>query len=259
MAAHLTARGHCVLAVDTLGTGGSTRPEDGDLVTMDAAARALAAAAGEAGRLLGGRLAVVGIGHSLGAAVTVAAQAATPYSDGTAPFCAIAVLGYSPARQSVPEAGRPGAARAVRAAVLAALTEADPLLWSDSYVRFSRAATRDFAHQPDVPRDVVLAAERDQVAVPRGLAVDFGITGPALRDAAAVRVPVFLGFGERDAAARPDDEPGHYPASPDVTLHVLRGSGHCQYTASARTVLWDRLDAWVTPVIAAQKGTRGQS
>jgi alpha-beta hydrolase superfamily lysophospholipase len=264
MAAHLTARGHYVLAVDTLGTGGSTRPADGDLVTMDVAARALAGAVAEAadetGREFGGWRSVIGIGHSLGAAVTVAAQAVPAHaglaSGQAGPFDAIAVLGYSPTWRSVPAAGLDPADRQ---AVLAALTEADPPLWSGSYIRFGRAATRDFAHFPDVPDAVIRAADRDQLPVPRGLAVDFGITGPALRAATAVQVPVYLGFGERDAAARPDEEAARYPASQGVTLHMLPGSGHCQYTASARAVLWDRLDQWVNSVTAAREGIRGQS
>jgi alpha-beta hydrolase superfamily lysophospholipase len=257
MAAHLTARGHYVLAVDTLGTGSSAAPPNGDLVTMDTVARALADAASAASRLLaeagGGRIAVIGLGHSLGGAVTVAAQSLAE------PFAAVAVLGYSPAWRSVPSAGSAGtSAAALRPAVLTELTAADPALWSSSYVRFGREATRDFSHWPDVPADVVLAADGDQVAVPRGLAADFGMTGPAGHAAARVRVPLFLGFGERDVTDRPHAEPGHYPASRDVTLHVLAGSGHCQYTASGRQQLWNRLDQWITTVIASREDTHGQ-
>lgn len=257
MAAHLTASGHYVLAVDTLGTGSSAKPANGDLVTMDVAARALADASSAAQQLLteacDGHITVIGLGHSLGGAVTVSAQALAE------PFAAIAVLGYSPGWRSVPSAGTPGtSAASLRQAVLAELTAADLALWSSSYVRFGRDATRDFSHWPDVPADVVLAADGDQVAVPRGLAADFGMTGPAGHAAARVRVPLFLGFGERDVTERPHAEPGHYPGSRDVTLHVLAGSGHCQYTASARQLLWNRLDQWITSVIASQEDTHGQ-
>jgi alpha-beta hydrolase superfamily lysophospholipase len=257
MAAHLSKCGHYVLAVDTLGTGSSVRPENGDLVTMDAAAAALADASSVARKMLaeasGPRITVIGLGHSLGGAITVAAQAQAE------PFAALAVLGYSPAWRSVPAAGRPGTHTApLRQAVLAELTEADPALWSSSYVRFDREGTRDFNHWPDVPADVVVAADDDQVPVPRGLAVDFGMTGPASHAAAQVRVPLFLGFGERDATDKPHAEPGHYPASRDVTLHVLAESGHCQYTASGRQRLWNRIDRWITSVIALQEDTHGQ-
>ena len=71
-------------------------------------------------------------------------------------------------------------------------------------------------------------------------------------------LPLFLGFGERDAIDKPHAEPGHYPASRDVTLHVLAESGHCQYTASGRQRLWNRIDRWITSVIALQEDTHGQ-
>jgi pimeloyl-ACP methyl ester carboxylesterase len=265
MAAWLTGRGHHLLAVDTLGTGDSTRPPDGDQVTMDAAARALAAAASSARQLLAGAVTVIGLGHSLGGGVTVAAQEMGA-QDGAVPFAAVAVLGYSPAWCSVPAAGQPeprgggpGVAARVRHEVLAELTAADPGLWADSYVRFTREAIRGFCHQPDVPADVIRAADRDQAPVPRGLAADFGITGPALRAAAAVRVPVFLGFGERDVPAHPHEEPRHYPGSQDVTLHILAGSGHCQYTASSRALLWARLDQWIASIIVSREDPDGQS
>jgi hypothetical protein len=175
------------------------------------------------------------------------------------PFAAIAVLGYSPGWRSVPSAGQPTASPAtLRQAVLAELTAADPALWSSSYVRFGREGTRGFSHQPDVPADVVQAADRDQVAVPRGLATEFGMTGPAAHAAERVRVPLFLGFGERDVTDRPHAEPGRYPGSRDVTLHVLAGSGHCQYTASARQLLWNRINHWITTVIASREDTHGQ-
>ena len=257
MAAHFTARGHYVLAVDTLGTGSSAAPPNGDLVTMDIAARALADASAAARKLLteagAGRITVIGLGHSLGGAITVATQALAE------PFAAVAVLGYSPSWRSVPSAGRPETSAAtLRPAVLAELTAAHPALWSSSYVCFGREATRAFSHWPDVPADVVLAADGDQVAVPRGLATDFGMTGPARQAAARVRVPLFLGFGERDVTDRPHDEPGYYPASRDVTLRVLAGSGHCQYTASSRQQLWNRLDQWMTTVITSREDTHGQ-
>jgi hypothetical protein len=247
---------------------------------MDGAAQALAAAAYAAPGLVDWPVTTIGLGHSLGGGLTVAAQAraaragtAQPRAGqpqagqpGAGPFAAVAALGYSPAWCSVPAAGRteaggngPGAGASAREAVLAELTAADPRRWSGSYIRFSRQATRGFCHGPDVPADVVRAADRDQLPVPRGLAIDHGITGPALRAAAAVRVPVFLGFGERDVAERPHEERRHYPGSRDVTVHVLPGSGHCQYTASSRALLWERLDQWITSIIVSREDPRGQS
>src|SRR5262249_3287592 len=47
--------------------------------------------------------------------------------------------------------------------------------------------------------------------------------------AARVRVPVFLGIGERDITGPPHEVVASFPASRDVTLHVLPGTGHSHF------------------------------
>src|SRR3954452_1454424 len=99
-AEHLTAQGFVVLAVDHLGVGASTKPADGDRVdfeTMSAAAASFIAQAramaADASPELGGRplgsLPFIGVGHSLGACLTVVTQARHRCYD------AVALLGFT--------------------------------------------------------------------------------------------------------------------------------------------------------------------
>jgi pimeloyl-ACP methyl ester carboxylesterase len=63
-------------------------------------------------------------------------------------------------------------------------------------------------------------------------------------------VPVFLGFGAAlDVSPNPHSEPANYTGSPDVTLYLVPGSGHCHNFASHRTQLWDRIATWVSTVV----------
>ena len=227
MAAHLSALGHSVAMVDLLNTG--------DAATMEAAGVALA----EVTRHLIEESAasfVVGLGHSLGAAVTVRAAADRD------PFDAVAVLGYSPAWVSVPlTADRPSSLQAIRAWTRAQLT--DPL-WDSPEVHFPRSLDDPFSFYPDVPIEARIAALADEVPVPRALALDFGIPEPAHAAAAAVRRPVLLAFGSTDASAAPASEERLYSSSPAVCTVILEGSAHVHHVSSDRLLLWDRLHDW---------------
>src|SRR5438105_9690100 len=99
-AEHMAATGFLVLAADHLGVGASSKPADGDLVnfeTMSAAAASfvaqvrsmLADGAAEFGARPLGSVPIVGVGHSLGASLTVVTQAAHRCYD------AVALLGFN--------------------------------------------------------------------------------------------------------------------------------------------------------------------
>ena len=239
LAGFLAARGHTVVTVDLLGVGpGSPR---GDEVTMAAAGEALTAVT--RGLLRGasarGIHRVVGLGHSLGGAVTARAAADSGIFD------AVALLGYSPAWRSVPDAAdRPVGEAEVRRWTFDRLRESDPRLWGDEAISFP-TGDGGFAHLADVPEAVREAAADGAPPVPRGIAVDFGIPEPALAAAAAIRQPVLLAFGGVDASTDPATEPDWYPASPAVTLVRLPGSAHCHHVSADRHELWNRLDDWI--------------
>jgi pimeloyl-ACP methyl ester carboxylesterase len=99
-------------------------------------------------------------------------------------------------------------------------------------------------HWDDVP-EAVIAAD-SALAGQRSGAISCATMVPDgfAADAAAIDVPVFLGFGERDISPDPRAEAAAYRSSPDITLQVLPGSAHCHNYASTRVRQWGRLAAW---------------
>jgi alpha-beta hydrolase superfamily lysophospholipase len=227
MAEHLTRHGHVVVTVDQFGVGDSTRPADGAYVTVDAVAdvhHATCSALRES--LAAGTLAadlppiaaasLTGIGHSIGGSLLVVQQA----RHGS--FDRIAVLG----------------------------TTLLPREWGgefafdveSGYAVFDRSALRSGFYWDDVPDDVIEADARHETTMPVGVVPASDV---AAAEAAAVRVPVFVGFGERDVSPDPRSEIALYTGSTDLTLHILSRSGHCSNFASGRRALWNRIAGWI--------------
>ena len=89
--------------------------------------------------------------------------------------------------------------------------------------------------------------------VTRRSAMQSSVPGITAEAATEIEVPVFLGYGEVDVSTDPHAEPAFFSRSPDITLYLLAGSGHCHNMAATRRVLWERLldwcDAVATPVL----------
>ena len=104
-------------------------------------------------------------------------------------------------------------------------------------------------HLDDVPPAVVEADTASTLTVvPRRCAATSMVPGVAIEAAAKIEVPVLLAYGDVDVSPQPRAEPGFFPASRDITLFLLRDSGHCHNMAGTRHVLWDRLARWVAEV-----------
>jgi len=236
------ARGFPVVAFDVLGTGASSRPGREIELTDQAAATALAVeqlpdAVGHAGPF-------VGVGHSMGAYVAIFQQAAHRS------YAAVAILGTT--NREVEPLGLPE--EVVRAAATAegraALVEQAAAAMPDPYIEGGREPLLAWFHLADVPRAVVEADNATTLTVvPRRCGAAGGTPGIAVEAAAAIDVPVFLAYGDVDVSPSPHGEPAFYPSSPDVTLYVLRGSGHCHNMASSRRLLWERLARWFGTVV----------
>jgi pimeloyl-ACP methyl ester carboxylesterase len=238
-AMQLAARGILAVAIDSLGTGKSSIPEDGNRVTLDVAASAVAEVArqlrtqAEAGTLPGipaGTPAVVGIGHSMGGCVMTLQQGAHETCD------AVAILGFS--CQYIRTAVDPATGQRLRPRIPA----------GPGYNRSDPREHRERFYTPSVPLAVIEAQETARVAMPNGVA-EVLIPGRSAPDAARITTPVLLGFGETDVSPDPYAEPSYYRSSPDVTLLVLPDSAHCHNSASGRIGFWHRIGDWIEATI----------
>lgn len=249
-AAQMTARGFIVMALDHLGLGDSTRPVDGYALLPELIARANAhATAALLARLHDGTLHAavpalpglrsLGVGHSMGAMLTVLQQAHARQHAG------IALLGFSTRGlpQYVPADVREVASDP--AAVRARLVEFARRLFVVPYprIRSSGNGAEVYGSATADPRGVAAlkAATDCLLPVPAFLSM---IPGNVASEAAQVDVPVLLMLGDRDMAGPPHDAPAAFRASPDVSLVVLPGTGHSHFLFDSRTTLFDRLAHW---------------
>jgi pimeloyl-ACP methyl ester carboxylesterase len=255
-AEHMTAQGFLVLAADHLGVGASTKPADGDRVnlgTMSAAAASFAAQVrsmlADGSAEFGGRplpsVPIIGVGHSLGACLTVVTEARHRCYD------AVALLGFTHGQKEVSvtavgaEEREPTADDDKR--LETAIEQARAFFgdtWDDIYAFAPREPNHAWLHRPDVPAAVIAADDEKAVRWPRQSYVEALLAGHSARFAAQLECNVFLGFGDHDVPPFPHADVAFYPRSSDVTLYVLRNSAHCHNFASSRELLWDRIGLW---------------
>ncbi len=234
MARHFADRGIIVMAIDCLGSGESAQAEAAGNIVWETLAHAHHNAVTHLlGALAAGTLAppipalphlsTIGIGHSLGG-MLVALQQARYRS-----FDRIAVLGWSNLGINLPADAR-----------IATLDV------TGTYAFGSKALRREF-HMADVPAEVLATtAERENLPVSLALAAQAADRAAVAAAVAAIEVPVFLGFGEKDTSSTPRGEPGCYKGATDITLFILEGSAHCHNFSSNRVLLWDRILHWLS-------------
>jgi alpha-beta hydrolase superfamily lysophospholipase len=257
-AEHLAEQGYLVVALDHLGTGGSSDPQRSGSVGLrmlaagDAEAVAQLSARLRDGTLVPGlpplRLAVIGVGHSMGSCLTtmVAAQAS--------PYDAVALLGYGVQVSNVLDEADGGGDLAARMnqseAVFRQLNGVGP---DEVSCVVPREQLRQLFHAPDVPGDVIAADDAAESRVPVRAASEVITPGYVAEFAGAVDVPVFLALGSHvDVSPDPYTEVANYRASRDVTLYVVEGSAHCHNFSGGRIALWDRMAAWIASVVAPE-------
>jgi pimeloyl-ACP methyl ester carboxylesterase len=107
-----------------------------------------------------------------------------------------------------------------------------------------RSVLRPQFHFDDVPDDVVSADDAHATVLPRAALHAVAATPLGRPLAAAIDVPVFQGWGERDNTPDPHRDGAYFGSCPDYTLFVLPRSGHCHNLATTREALWDRLVGW---------------
>ena len=239
----MEARGFAVVTIDPLGWGESSRPRDGFALVPEAVAAAHARAVDALAQQLPAGLRRIGVGHSLGALLTIVQQAEHESFD------ALVLLGATTrglrvvlSDEELAYAERPEAARAelVRLAKKRSGGEA----WFTLPLAARAGAIFNGGADP-----AALAAMRsiacDVVSV---LALFSMLPGVSAPWAERVRVPVFLGVGERDITGPPHELPAAFPASRDVTLHVQPGASHSHFAFPSCEGLFERVAAFVSNV-----------
>jgi pimeloyl-ACP methyl ester carboxylesterase len=241
----LTARGFAVATLDSLGWAESSRPRDGFALVPEVVAAANAQAAEALAAGLPAGLPRIGVGHSLGALLTIVQQAEHESFD------ALVLLGATTrglrvvlSDEELAYADRPEAARAelVR---LARKRSGD-----DGWFELPAAARAGAIFDGGADPAALAAMRAIGCEVVSVLALFSMIPGCSAPWAERVRVPVFLGVGERDITGPPHELPAAFPASPDVTLHVQPVAGHSHFAFATCEGLFERVAAFVGNVEA---------
>lgn len=256
-ARQMAGRGYLVVTLDHAGIGDSDKPADSYALTPERVMQANAQATAQvleqlrSGALLPQfgplpQLRSVGVGHSMGAMFTVLQQA------GHAQHAAIAVLGFS--SRGLPEYVSPRVKELAAESVAAVRAELVPLarrMFVSDYPEIKGSPTSNsiFAGAKADPRGVeaIKAARAPLLPVPAFFSMVPGNIAP---EAAEIRVPVFLGIGERDMVGDPHQVPTAFTRSPDVTLFIQPEAGHSHFLFASRHALYRRLDAWARSVLA---------
>lgn len=250
-AAQMTRRGFIVIALDHLGLGDSSRPADGYALTPELIAQANQNVTAEIllrlreGRLAEGQPALpklrsIGVGHSMGAMLTILQQFHGRQHAG------IALLGFSTRGlpQFVPADVRELASDPERAR--ARLVEFARRMFVQPYpvIRSSRGGNEELYGSASAdPRGVAALKQATDCLLPVPAFLSM-IPGNVAIEAAQIDVPVFIGLGERDMAGSPHEVPCAFPQSRDVTLHILPEAGHSHFLFPSRTLLFDRIERW---------------
>lgn len=286
-AAYHTARGWIFVACDHLGFGESTIPPD-DLLDLDVIAAGNDATVKHVmeriatGTLTDGLPPVanatcLGIGQSMGGCFAVVAQGNHETFDG------IGVLGYSgihtvvPTRPGQPAAVWPWVSRRSKLAApkifnLAQLAASQGPQLGDSAAlqAAARAGEHPFQwsfHYDDQPADIVALDMQASAGLIDPLPEWRSATTPACGlymvapgavaiEAASIRVPVFIGVGERDVVPDPWAEPKAFKSASDIQLYVCPRMAHMHNFAHTRTQFWARIHNWGEGV-AAQRALAG--
>lgn len=263
-AEYAAARGMIVIAVDNLGTGASRSSAPAAALTAATVAAANEHAFAEAiAALRDGSFAprvravpepvTIAVGHSMGAMLSVVAQATTARHAG------LAVLGFS-------THGLPTVLSAAELALTAPERHLDELV-SLAMARFTA---------PPAPHDEIVGfrfpfhLDDSPVAARRALAatgtrllpvpaLQSMLPGNVTEAAAAVEVPVFIGIGDHELWVSLADLVSQFPATNDVTAYLLEQAAHTHTIATTRHQLWARLCHWAAGVAESRPGAAGPS
>lgn len=254
-ARQMAARGFVSVLVDPLGVGESSRPADSYALSAELLAEANGYVTEQVlHKLRKGtinnniadipKVASIGLGHSMGAMLTILQQAEFGQHAG------LAVLGFS--TRGLPEYLSPEARELARdpAAARRAAPRLARAMFREDYPAIGRsedgAALYAGANAERRGVEAIKAARERLLPVP---AFQSMLPGNVAAEAARIDVPVFVGLGERDMAGPPLEAPKAFSGSPAVSFHLLPQAGHSHFLFPARAGLFDALAAWAQSAI----------
>jgi pimeloyl-ACP methyl ester carboxylesterase len=280
------ARGWIVVAVDHLGVGESSQ-HDPEALTFSRVVAASDAAESHvrqklaAGTLMDGldpvqRAVTIGIGQSMGGALTIVQQGRHHCYDG------IGVLGFSPLRTLPPTApGTPPLALpwfprdtmpsegiVTNAPALADAAVVDVTGVPEPAPAVVNAMAWGF-HYDDVDIEVVRRDLEDfparhgdppqwgSTTIPMTVALWCVSPGSVLTEAAAIRSPVLVALGERDVLVDPRGDLRAYESASSVDYFVCPKMAHMHNFAGSRELFWRRIETWAVWVQAQRGAPRG--
>jgi pimeloyl-ACP methyl ester carboxylesterase len=254
-ASAMAGRGMMTISIDHLGIGDSFRPSDGFVLTPDRIMRANANVAAHvldglrAGSLMTElealpRLIAVGVGHSMGAMLTVMQQAFHPLYD------ALLLLGFGN-RGLISHLPKP-AHHLIdnHEAVKAEIEDVARKIYESPCPRMKpspEASKIFYGEKADRAGVSALKAARDALLVVAGL--QSMIPGSFAPSFEKITAPIFLGLGDSDIAGPPHDTPAIFQNSRDITLLVLEETGHCQFIFPSRGHLFGRIGDWAAAIV----------
>lgn len=257
-------RGMIFIAIDHLGVGESSQPDPAEInfdhlaAAYDHAVRSVCSGLRDSSLVPGlaplPNLVAVGIGHSMGGAVTVLTQGRH------APFDATGVFGYSAFHTVIPQPTVEATQAGIRR-----FDDVHPGGHADPFGPGKLDIDHVWPfHWEDVPADIVAldtagGYPRRRTNPPFGsmsmphCAVQMMLPGAVAAEAASITVPVFIGVGARDTSPDPRAEPVAYRRSADISLLIVPRMAHMHNFASTREHLWRRTSAWASMVTEAVK------
>jgi pimeloyl-ACP methyl ester carboxylesterase len=253
-AQYALAAGFACVLIDNLGTGRSTPGAD-PWISPQSVARAGAEAFALATRELAAALparttiATVGVGHSMGAMLTLMGQAMGGQHS------AVAILGFTPAglpNMLSPEQLRLATSGPVPLEILTSI--ARQIFSGGADPGQERTAEPFPFHLPDTdPAGLAAlgAATTNVLPLLGALSLLPGNVSEYIRQ---ITVPVFLGGGDHEPWHEAAELVPAFQSSTDITFYTLVGAAHNHNVAATRELLWRRLLGWAGVVATARRG-----
>jgi len=226
-----TKKGQVVLAIDMLGMGRSSKPEDEALLSRATIATAHDSALRQAIEGLSNgqwskaqHVEVTGMGHSMGGMMIITQAAAFGGMN------RLASLGWANAPMQLDDMDS---------------EEMQPSALPTGYLPAPREAMRGFFYAGDVSLEIIEADEAHGSLTPSCMGRDALTPAIVKNAAAALKIPVLVVQSSIDTSSDPQSEAGYFTGSPDVQTQILEGAAHCQNFASNRAEHWAALHQWM--------------